>query len=121
MAALKIKYINDTFAHKSNGVIYLNKDLKKYPNLHKAVLRHEREHELHDDFTLYDLLHDLKSTLPKEEFTAWKRTHRKQALRMMMPINKFGINYNLIVIYSLMILSVGVIVWISRSLISLLV
>lgn len=113
----EIKYIDDTFAHKTNGVIYLNTDLPKYPKLHQAVLDHELAHELHDNFTLKDFWLDLTATLPKDEFNSWKIDHKDVVRRMMLPINKFGVNVNVALMYIMIITSVVFIVWISKSLI----
>ena len=116
---MQVKYIKDTFAHKSEGIIYLNEDLPTYTKLHDAVLEHERSHELHDNFTFKDFFLDLFASgkLPKDEFKAWKKTHKDVVRRMMMPYNKFGFNANITIFWVLIITSVVGIVWMLQNLI----
>ena len=99
---IKIHYVNDTLAYRKGNDVYLHEDLKNYPELFRSILKHEFEHD-NKTFSLKDFFHDWKSGLPKEELKAFRRAHRDVALRMMLPINRFGINYNLIAIYILLV------------------
>ena len=54
----KIKYINFGIACKVGNTIYINKSIKKYPKLHKALLKHEQEHT--DDYDLRDIIIDFQ-------------------------------------------------------------
>jgi len=98
----KITYVKDAFAYMDKDGIYLHEDLPNYPALHRAILGHENDHQ-QGGFTVKDLLLDLKGGLPKEELKAFKKAHPWVVLRMMSPINKFGTNYNLLIIYILLI------------------
>ena len=93
-----IEYVKDTIAYKKGDKIYLHEDLKNFPALHEAILKHELEHD-DKDFSVKDFFHDVSSGLPKDELKAFRRSHRDVALRMMLPINRFGININLCAIY----------------------
>ena len=95
---LKINYVKDTIAYRRGNEIFLHEDLKNYPKLHEAILKHEFEHD-DSTFSIKDFFHDVSSGLPKEELKAFRRSHRDLALRMMLPINRFGVNYNLIGVY----------------------
>ena len=104
---IKIIYVNNTFAYRQGNKIYMHEDLKhnKYIHLHRALLDHELQHV--DDVTFADFLHDLKFRMPKDEYNDFKRTHRDVMFRMRLPINRFGINYNLLIIdASLVIMTV---------------
>lgn len=55
---VQIEYIDYGIGFtRSDGVIELNKNLKKYPDLHKAVLKHELGH-LKKGSRKVDFLHD---------------------------------------------------------------
>jgi hypothetical protein len=100
----EIIYTNDTLAHRIGNKIYLHEDLKhnQYIHLHKALLQHELDHV--DAITFKDLLLDLKQPgIPQDELRTFRRNHRDIALRMMSPINRFGVNYNLILVYIIMV------------------
>lgn len=55
---LKIIEIDYGMAYRLGDKIYLNKNLKKYPKLYKAILKHEKEHS--NNFTLNDILIDIQ-------------------------------------------------------------
>lgn len=55
---MKVKYIDYGIACRIADTIYLNKNLKKYPELHNAILKHEKEHS--SGFVLKDLVIDIK-------------------------------------------------------------
>lgn len=54
----KVKETNWGIACRIGNTIYLNKHLKKYPELYKAILKHEEDHT--SRFKLKDILLDLK-------------------------------------------------------------
>ena len=54
---MKIKYINYGTGNRVGNIIYLNKDLKKYPKLHDAILKHEIKHT--GMFSMFDFNLDL--------------------------------------------------------------
>jgi len=55
---MKTKYIDWGIGNRVGNTIYLNKNLKQYPRLHKAILEHEKNHS--DDWELKDLVMDLQ-------------------------------------------------------------
>lgn len=60
---LKIVYRDYGIADKfSDGTIEMNKNLNKYPQLKKSILKHELEHSDDEGFTKYDFYHDLSAT-----------------------------------------------------------
>jgi len=58
---LKIEYIKHSIGNNFGDLIELNENLKKYPNLHDSILRHELKHT-NKFFTLSDLKTDLTDT-----------------------------------------------------------
>jgi len=93
----------------TDGTIEVNKNLKKYPEVYKAILKHELEHT-DDFFTLHDLKHDLNSEHEVDQFQMLKFILRHPlTLVQFLPIfytKKRGIYYdlNLIIFYSFMII-----------------
>ena len=61
---MEIIEIDYGMAYRINDNIYLNKNLKKYPKLYKAILKHEKEHS--DGFEFKDIMIDLKGKHLKE-------------------------------------------------------
>ncbi len=59
---LKIVYRNYGIADRfPDGIIELNKHLKKYPNLHKSLIQHEARHTNNHKINKKDFLHDLNT------------------------------------------------------------
>jgi len=56
---MKIKYIDYGVGNRVGNMIYLNKNLKKYPKLHQAILKHEKLHSVSWNFK--DFLLDLNN------------------------------------------------------------
>lgn len=57
---LKIIYRNYGIADAfPDGVVELNKHLKKYPNLERSLIQHEARHTRQSGMTKHDLIHDL--------------------------------------------------------------
>jgi hypothetical protein len=55
---MKINLIDYGMAYRLGNEIYINKCIKNYPKLYKAIIKHEKEHT--DNYTLKDILIDLK-------------------------------------------------------------
>jgi hypothetical protein len=100
---LEIKYINFGTANRVGDVIYINKNMKKYPKLYKAVLNHERKHSSGwnmDDFMLDLFNRDLKGH--KQEY--WKFVfNNPKSLLNFSPIlkidNQWVIDVNLLIFW----------------------
>lgn len=58
--AIKLKYVNFGIASRQNNIIFINQALKQYPDLHKAILEHEKAHS--SGLTWQDLTMDLKNS-----------------------------------------------------------
>tara|TARA_R100000501_G_C2595266_1_gene94027 strand:- start:104 stop:460 length:357 start_codon:yes stop_codon:yes gene_type:complete len=100
---MKIKYIDYGVGNRVSDIIYLNKNLKKYPKLHKAILKHEKKHTSNWDFS--DFMLDLKNDEikgVKKDFYKFLFKHPKSLLNYF-PILKLGetwcIDITLIIIY----------------------
>ena len=104
---VEVIYTTGTIAHRVGNTIYMHEDLKNYPRLHKAILDHELTHTT-ETFTLKELLMDINPGLPKDDVKAFRKKHFKTALYMLLPINRWGVNVNLLVIYSIMLVSIYV-------------
>ncbi|HDK42512.1 MAG TPA: hypothetical protein ENG87_03975 [Candidatus Pacearchaeota archaeon] len=68
---MQVREINHGVACRIGNVIYLNKNLKNYPKLRKAILRHEKEHTSGYEFK--DVSIDLKGTHLKSVKTDYYR------------------------------------------------
>ena len=103
---LKIIYRNYGIADRfPDNVIELNKHLKKWPTLHKALIQHEAKHTNRKGFTKKDLVHDLSTP---NQISTWKMMKfiiaHPFSLVQFVPIywtKKRGIiiDYNLIIIW----------------------
>jgi len=67
----KLKIIDYGIACKIGETIYINKDIKKYPKLWNALLKHENEHT--DDYGIKDILIDFRGS----HLNSVKRTYYK--------------------------------------------
>ena len=81
-----IKTVDFGIAFKINDQIYVHKNLKKYPKLYKALIKHEKEHS--DNFNLRDIWLDLKGKhLGKVKKQYYKFLLReKKAWYQLLPI-----------------------------------
>lgn len=67
---LKIVYRGYGIADRfPDGTMELNKHLKKYPDLHQSLIRHEARHSTNLKFNRKDLLHDLSTP---NQINTWK-------------------------------------------------
>ena len=104
---LKIVYRNYGIADRfPNGIIELNKHLKKYPNLHKSLIQHEARHSNNERFNRKDLVHDIGTP---NQINTWKMmkfmVRHPFSFMQFVPVywtKKRGIiiDYNLILIWS---------------------
>jgi hypothetical protein len=87
---LIIKDIDYGIAFRIKDTIYLNKNLKKYPKLRKALIKHEREHT--NKLTKKDIWIDLTgkhlSNVKKQYYLFILR--EKRAWYQFLPILKVG-------------------------------
>ena len=105
---LKIVYRNYGVADRfPDGVIELNKHLKKWPDLHKSLVQHEARHTNNIKFNRKDLVHDIGTP---NQINTWRLTkfmiRHPFSFIQFMPIywtKKRGliIDYNLIVIWTI--------------------
>jgi len=66
----KIIYRNYGIADRfDDDVIELNKHLKNYPKLHKALIEHEARHTNNQRFNRQDLMHDLTT---QNQINTWQ-------------------------------------------------
>jgi hypothetical protein len=108
----RIEYIDDGIGFTMHdGVILLNKNLKKYPLLHKAVIDHEIGHKDYKnlDEAISDTWYDMNSYNP--DLAKFCLTHPK-ALTAFFPLRRYKgeyqLNLNLAVIYLVLLtLAVG--------------
>ncbi len=104
---LKIVYRNYGIADRfPNGIIELNKHLKKYPNLHKSLIQHEARHSNNERFNRKDLVHDIGTP---NQINTWEMmkfmVRHPFSFMQFVPVywtKKRGIiiDYNLILIWS---------------------
>lgn len=102
------------------GTIYLNPDLKKYPDLRRAIIKHELEHS--NGYTTKDFFIDLKNTHLKglkKDYYSFIIKHPK-SLVGLLPImrleKKWVFDVNLTIIYLLSLLFVlSLVLWVVLS------
>lgn len=90
---MKVKHSNSTVACRIGDTIYLHPDLIKFPELYKAILRHEKQHT--DTFSWKDIKLDLENTdlkPHKKIFYKFILKHPKTILGFM-PITKIDGNW----------------------------
>ena len=100
---MKIEYVESGIGNNFGEVIELNVNLKKYPELHDEILKHEL---LHTDkgFTWYDFKHDItESSVDSLDILKFMIKYPK-SFTQLLPIyfsKKHGFVYdiNLIIIY----------------------
>ncbi len=87
---MKIRYINYGTGNRVGDTIYLNKDLKKYPILHDAILDHEKKHT--GGFKLKDFLLDFKNRELEKVKGQWFKFLFKypRAWANFLPVLKLG-------------------------------
>ncbi len=111
---MRIEYINHSLANNMGDHIEMNKNLKKYPYLHDKIMDHELGHSSKNGFTTHDWKHDLNHwdwKFEKELF--WFMLKYPKTLFQALPIRKkestIYINWNLVLIYSVVLLIAGVV------------
>lgn len=62
----EIKFITHSIGFRVDNTIYLNKNLKKYPELYNKILKHEIEHIKQGKNRLKNYSHDIKEKFNKE-------------------------------------------------------
>ena len=84
------EYINVGIACRVGDKIFLNKQLKYYPKLRNAIIKHEKNHT--DEFTIKDIFLDLNI----EELSGVRREYYKFIAQNpsswieFLPIKKYG-------------------------------
>lgn len=103
-----IKEIDYGMAYRVKDIIYINKNLKLYPKLYKAIMKHEKEHS--DDYSMNDLKMDLRGIYldkVKKDYYLFFIRHPK-ALIHFIPFfkldNKWTIDPLLLTMYILFII-----------------
>lgn len=111
---MKITWVNHGIASlHSDGCVEVNKNLKKYPQLLKSILKHEMEHIQSD--RLIDLWVDFKDLFNfRKQFELFMFSLRyPRALTEMLPVyptakKGLAVNYLLVVFYGLLlVLAIG--------------
>ncbi len=104
---LKIVYRGYGIADRfPDGIIELNKHLKKWPTLHKSLIQHEARHTNNQKFNKKDLVHDLSTPNQINTFKMMKFIMRHPlSLVQFMPVywtknRGLIVDYNLIIIWS---------------------
>ena len=106
---------------KGKSWIELNKHLKKYPELHDMVLKHELEHATGKSM---DFLHDLRDhfNIKKQLMITKFALRHPSALTSISPIliSKKGIGYNLFMFFiwgaiALTLIVGGFLIWIKKQ------
>ena len=110
---LNIVKINYAIAFRIGNIVYLNKNLDKYPELKKAIINHESEHT--DGFGLSDIMTDLKGKhlgKVKKQYYKFLFTE-KRAWHQLIPIlkveGKWSLDFVTLLLWILFLITFGVI------------
>ena len=85
---MEVRYIHFGTGNRVGDMIYLNKNLKKYPKLHRAILKHERKHS--GRFKWKDIMLDIQNNeirKVKREYYSFLFKHPK-AFANFLPVLK---------------------------------
>ena len=112
---MEVKYIKSGTGNRVGNTIYLNEELKLYPELHNAILCHEKKHT--GGFTWWDLKLDLTNKELKnlkKEYYSFILNHPRALLNFfpIMKLNKqWTYDLSLIFLWTFVVV-IGVIGWI---------
>lgn len=113
MKDIKVKYVNYGIANRFSDHIEINKNIKKYPNLHRFILNHEQEHT--DSFSVGDFASEF-TIPPQVEMLQFISKNPSAFLYEIMPIKRIGkrIIYEpyLLLFYGIIMLIAGVIYYV---------
>lgn len=109
--------IGNRFERNGETVIELNQNLKKYPKLYHAVLNHELGHS-DKKFSMHDLRLDLGESRASTLDILIFMIRNPKSFKQLLPLyysKKWGFVYdlNLIIIYIIMIIILGLAVYFS--------
>ncbi len=107
---LKIVYRNYGIADRfPDGIIELNKHLKRWPDLHSSLIEHEARHTNNVKFNRKDLMHDLSTQNQINTFRMMKFIIRHPfSIVQFAPVywtknRGWIIDYNLIIAWSVLL------------------
>jgi len=110
---LNIVKINYAIAFRIGNIIYLNKNLDKYPELKKAIIKHELEHT--KGFGLRDIITDLKGkhlNKVKKEYYKFLFTEKKawyQFIPILKVKGKWSLDLITLMLWILFLITFGVV------------
>jgi hypothetical protein len=114
---MEVRYVPYAIANNFGTHIELNQNLKKWPDLHDAILEHELSHTNKEGFTKEDLIVDLKPT----KVNNWRMfkfiINNPKSLLQFMPVylkeGTIFYDLNMIVIWGIMFLAMGATIYFS--------
>lgn len=81
---MEIRYVGSAIANNFGDYIELNENLKKYPKLHDAILKHELKHTKESGFTKEDFMLDIgESTINNKELLSFVVKHPASLLQIV--------------------------------------
>jgi hypothetical protein len=87
---MEIIEINHGIACRIENIIYLNKNLRKYPKLRKAIIEHEKAHS--DNFNMNDIKMDMSishlANLKKEYYSFI--LHNPSSFTELLPVGLYN-------------------------------
>ena len=113
---MKIEYVNHSIGNNYGEEIELNENLKKYPKLHRKILRHELGHT--NKGFKKNFIHDLtEDSVGIKEILSFM-LHNPKSFYQFRPFfwhKKYGFTYdsNLIIIYSVILIVITTAILIS--------
>lgn len=106
--------IDYAIAFRIGKIIYLNKNLNKYPKLKKAIIKHELEHT--DGFNLKDIIVDLTGTHLSEVKKQYYKFlfKEKKAWYQFLPLlrieKKWSLDVIMLTLWVLFLVTLGIVI-----------
>lgn len=108
---MRIEYVDTGIANRFEDRIELNENLKKYPQLHDAILKHEMSHTDKPGFTKEDFLLDISDSTIDNKMLLNFMVHHPKSLFQFLPVYKkkdeIVYDINLCIIWAISIIVVS--------------
>lgn len=105
---MQVKYVDFAIGNNFGNYVELNKNLKLYPRLHDAILKHELQHTNIQGFTTKDLMLDLStpSDINTWDLIKFMFRHPKSMIQLLPFYRSKGVYFydvNMLIIWALCI------------------
>lgn len=115
---MEIRYVPFGIANNFGEYIEVNENLKKYPKLHDAILRHELSHTNIPGFTLKDFMLDMSAPqkISNKQLISFM-IHHPRAMKQFLPIYKqegtIFYDINMLIVWGFGLTAIGIVVFLT--------